>query len=187
MKPVFLKFGTFLKTRLFHLSEDHPLWVNLWNIGIWWHALWTFKQALVNWMKLRHELSIISIIYFIYSVQDNQPQVFIEPIWFTVESISKDIILQNCCGLGFCVKHLAKLSAKDSKLLSFMTFWSPCWKGCSILFCILSISNVEITTEFTCDFVNNTTSTTFTSECTHNVYFCIWNAVALLIDKFFQW
>ena len=61
------------------------------------------------------EVSIISILYFIHSVQDDLPQVFIEAIGFTVDSILKNIISRHCCGLGFYVKCLVKLTAKESK------------------------------------------------------------------------
>ena len=69
---------------------------------------YTSEQALIIQLYLRRELSIISILSFIHSVQDDLPQVFIEPIGFTVEIIPKDIILRHSCGLGFCVKCLAK-------------------------------------------------------------------------------
>ena len=104
-------FGQFWKnqiSRLFHLSEDHQCWVNLWNLGMCLHAPYTSEQALIIRLYLRRELSIISILSFIHNVQDDLPQVFIEPIGFTVEIISKDIISRHSCGLGFCVKCLAK-------------------------------------------------------------------------------
>ena len=99
-------FGWIWKTQnsqLSHLLEDHKWWVNLWNIGIWWHALYTSEKALINWLYLCRELSIIYLLYFIHSVHNNLSQVFIKPIGFTVESILKDIISQHCCGLVFCV------------------------------------------------------------------------------------
>ena len=86
---------------------------------MWWHATYTSEQALIIRMYLCCELSIISILSFIHSVQHDLPQVFIEPIRFTVESISKDIISRHCCGLGFCVKFLAKWAAVDSKFIDF--------------------------------------------------------------------
>ena len=98
---------------LFHLSEDHQCWVNLWNIGMWQRALYTSEQTLIFWLYLCCELSIISLLYFIHSLQDDLPQVFIELIGFTVESISKDLILRHSCGLGFCVKCLAKWAQKS--------------------------------------------------------------------------
>ena len=36
-----------LNLRLFHLSEDHQWWVNLWNLGMWKHALYTSEQVLI--------------------------------------------------------------------------------------------------------------------------------------------
>ena len=60
------------------------------------------------WLYLRWELPIISILNIIDSVQDNLAHVYIEPIGFTLESISKDTILRHYCGLGFCVKCIAK-------------------------------------------------------------------------------
>ena len=44
---------------------------------------------------------------------------------------------------------------------------------------------IEITTWFTCGFINNTSSVTFTSACTHIVYFCVWVSAELSIDKVF--
>ena len=112
------------KSRIFRLSEDHQFWVNLWNLGKCRHAPYTYEQSLVIQIYLRCELSIISILYFVHIVQDDSPQVLIEPIGFTVESISKDVISRHCCGLGFCVKCLAKWAAKDSELLSLIIFWA---------------------------------------------------------------
>ena len=145
-----------LKPRLFHISENHQYWVNLYIIGIWCHAPYTSMKLLINRLDLHFELSIILIIYFIQILQDYLPQVFIELIMFTVEILLKDIILWHYCGLGFCVNVLAKWAAKESKLLSCMHFWNESWKCCSIFVCILSISNVEITTGFACDSVKNT-------------------------------
>ena len=110
------------KTLLFHLYKDHRFQVNLWNIGIWRHALYTSKQVLIYRLNLRHELSIIWIISLIQTVQDDLPQVSIKPIGFTVEIILKDIILLHCCGLVFCVKCLSKWAAKESKLSSCINF-----------------------------------------------------------------
>ena len=109
-------------SRLFHLSEDHQCWVNLWNIGVWRHTTYTSEQALIIRLYLRRVFSIISFFSFIRSVQDDLPQIFIEPIGFTVENILKDIILRHCCGLGLCIKCLAKWAVKESKFLLFTTF-----------------------------------------------------------------
>ena len=63
------------------------------------------KRAYIdNCMNIRYELSTIFIISFVQSVQDGLSQVFIEPIVFTVENISDEIISQHCCGIRFCVK-----------------------------------------------------------------------------------
>ena len=120
--------------RLFHLSEDYQCWVNLWNLGMWRHAPYNSEQELIIRLYLRRELSIISIISFIHSVQGDLSQVFIEPIGFTLESIPKDITLRHCCGLGFCVKCLPKWAAKESELLLFATFCAISWKCFSIPF-----------------------------------------------------
>ena len=119
LETVFL-FGRFWKirnSRIFHLLDNHQCWVNLLNLGKWRHALCTSEQALIIRMYLCCELSIISILYFIHSVQDHLPHVFIEPIGFTVKSISKDIISRHYCGIGFCVKCLAKRSATEYEFL----------------------------------------------------------------------
>ena len=122
------------KFAIFCLSEDHQFWVNLRNIGIWRHDTYTSEQALIIRLYLRCELSTICNISFIHSVQDNLPQFFIEPIGFTVEIISEDIILRHCCVLGFCVKCLAKWAAKISEFLLFANFSATSWKCYSILF-----------------------------------------------------
>ena len=59
------------------------------------HSPYTSNQVLTNQLNIHHELSNILIPSFIQSVHDNLPQVFIEPIGFTVESIPKDIILYS--------------------------------------------------------------------------------------------
>ena len=123
-----------LYSRLFLLSEDHQFWVNLWNFERWRHSPYTSEQALIIRLYIRQELSIISILFFIHSLQDDLPQVFIEHIGFTVESISKDITLRHSCGLVFCVKCLAKWAAKESKFLLITTFCATSWKCCSIIF-----------------------------------------------------
>ena len=52
-----------LKTWIFHLYKDHQFWVNLHHIGIWRNAPYTFYHALINWIYLHREWSIISILY----------------------------------------------------------------------------------------------------------------------------
>ena len=125
------------KTWPFHLYEDHQFRVNIQNTGIWQHSTYTSKQALINWIYLCHERSIISILYFMQSVQDNLTHVFTKPIGFTKESILKEVISRHCCGLGFWVKDWAKWAAKYSKLLSYSTFWATSWKYCSIIFSVI--------------------------------------------------
>ena len=129
-----IKFGKFDIHDIFQLSEDSQCWLNLRNIGIWRHAQYTSDQLLIIWLYLCCKLSIISILYIIHSVRDNLPQVYIEPIGFTVESISKDIILRHCCGLDFCVKCSAKWAVKESKIWLFISFRGTSWKCCSIVF-----------------------------------------------------
>ena len=109
MKTVFLfnQIWKIRNSRLFHLSEDHQSWVNLHNSGILWHTPYNYEQALIIQPNQCRELSIISIVSFIHSVHKELPQVFIDPIGFIVEIISRDIILRHCCGLGFCIKWLA--------------------------------------------------------------------------------
>ena len=48
---------------------------------------------------------------------------------------------------------------------------------------VLVITNVEVTTAFTCDFVNKTASTTSTFIYTTTVYFRSWVSVALSTEK----
>ena len=83
-RVVIFSFSNFLSTRwkefyfyliwkirnspLFHLSENHQCWVNLWNIGMQRNVLYTSEQALIIWLYLRHELSIVSILFFSYIV-----------------------------------------------------------------------------------------------------------------------
>ena len=59
------------------------------------------EQALINWIYLCHEQLIITVLYFMQTVQDGLPQVFIKPIGFTIETLSKDIIYRHFCGLSF--------------------------------------------------------------------------------------
>ena len=61
------------------------------------HAPCNSDQALIIWLYLRRELSIIYVLSFIHSVQDNLPQVFIEPVGFTAEIILKEIISRQSC------------------------------------------------------------------------------------------
>ena len=132
-------------------------------------------------------MSIIYILYFIHSLQDDLPKIFIEPIRFTEESISKHITFQHCCELGFCVKYLAKWATKESEFWSFMTFWSTPWKCCSILFwkcfCYFQLKSHHSIYMWLC---KNTASTIFTSVFSHTVYSGSQVAVALSINKIFR-
>ena len=101
----------------FHLLEDHQCWVNLWNIGMWKHATYTYEQALIIRLYLSFKLSIIFILSFIHIVQYNLPQVLIESIRFIVHS----------CGLGSCVKCLATWSVKESDFYLSWIFGPRLW------------------------------------------------------------
>ena len=46
-----------------------------WNIGVWRHASYTYKKLLIHWLYIHCQLSNIYILYFIYSVHDDYPQV----------------------------------------------------------------------------------------------------------------
>ena len=110
------------------------------------------------------QFEIIYIIYFIHSVQDDLPKVFIEPIGFTVESIPKDIIFDIVVDL-FLRKMFSKVSSERVQIIIINEFLSHILE---VLFhssfeSILGISNVKFTTVFARDLVNSTTSTTFTS------------------------
>ena len=131
---------------------------------------------------------IILIIYFIQVLHDDLPQVFIETIGFTVEIISKDIILRDSCGMFFVCKNFSKVS---SERVLIPIVYEILGHILEVLFhyffvYVFSISNVEISTSFTCDFVNNAASATLTFVYTYNIYFSSLVAVALSMDKVFQ-
>ena len=165
---------------LLPLYKDHQCRVNLCNLGTWRHASYASDQASINRLYLRRESSIILIPYFMQIIQDRSPEVFIEQAGFTVESISKDIIVRHCCALGFLPKCWAKWAAKEFKLLSHYTFWGTSWKCCSVLFkCILGVTNIESIATLACYFV---AFLTFTSLCTYTVRFRGWIAVPFSIE-----
>ena len=116
-ESIFVSVGNFFlkvrKTRVFRLFKDYQWQINLWNLGIWHHTPYTYKQEWVNGIYLHCEWLIISFPSFMQSVQDYLTHIFMKTIGFTIGCISKEITSHHCCGLGFCVKRLAKWSAKE--------------------------------------------------------------------------
>ena len=114
--------------------EDHQCRVNLWNLGLWRHAPYISEQALIRFLYLRRERLTISNLSFMHKVHDGLPQVFIDPIGFTLAKTSNFIVSRHCCGVGFWSKCVTKWAAKVSEFLSCYTFCAIAWKYCSILF-----------------------------------------------------
>ena len=58
--------------------------VNLCSIGVWYHAPYTSKKLLLNWLYLCCEHFTILILSFIHNFHDDLPQVSIKDIGFTI-------------------------------------------------------------------------------------------------------
>ena len=91
MKNVYSQAGNFLKMKyvkkLDTISpwEYHKCLLNLWNLILWWHALYNYEQELIKLPYLNREWLISSNLHLMHSVHDTLPQISIDPIGFTVE------------------------------------------------------------------------------------------------------
>ena len=65
-----------------NLSKDRQFWLNIWKLGILWHASYISERVLINWLYLRCKQLKFCIPYFMHRVHDNSSQAFIKPIWF---------------------------------------------------------------------------------------------------------
>ena len=99
--------------------------------------------------------------------QDGLSQVFIEPILFTVRIFEG----HNIATLLWALFLYKSSSGVSSKRVQIIIVYDLLFRIFDVFFlfcvCILSIPNVEITTAFTYDFLNNSVLTTFTFVCTH--------------------